>query len=93
MTLCDMLHRTGRLQVTCLCDVNVYSIYHLYEIKSNELKPAGRGLGGDQPPAGEQAAGGGQDGAGRPAPHILRTGAQGRRVIPPVVVCILDVIT
>ena len=64
-----------------------------YEIKSSELKPAGRGLGGDQHPAGDQAAGGGQDGAGRPTSHILRTGAQGRRVFPPVVVFILDVIT
>ena len=57
------------------------------------MKTAGRGLSGDQPPAGDQAARGGQDGAGRPAPHILRAGAQGRRVIPPVVVFILDVIT
>ena len=60
-----------------------------YEIKSS----AGPGLGGDQPSAGDQAAGGGQDGAGSPSPHILRAGAQGRRVIPPVVVFILDVIT
>ena len=57
------------------------------------MKTAGRGLSGDQPPAGDQAAGGGQDGTGRPPPHILRAGAQGRRFIPPVVVFILDVIT
>ena len=71
----------------------LHIIYIKYEIKYTGLKTAGRGLGGDQPSAGDQAAGGGQDGAGSPSPHILRAGAQGRRVIPPVVVFILDVIT